>query len=540
VSKGTLGFKFITANHSRDNLLRDALSVAPHTCVVVDDPVAAQALIERGVRVIYRRSDDDHAQDKFDAVEFVNDLHGDAPSGALLYLGNEPGRGDLVKLSAWTMEALDQCDRIGRKGVIFNIETGVPEPSDWQGLRAMLARAKRGGHVLGVHEYFDKKSMDAISFRWHIGRAWQDTLGMDRPEILVTELGCAVDFDAYRGWRSVYGESIYADQLMQAAAWYASKGIAVCIFCLGGFDKWLSFDVQQRSETDKLMTWIKATNDLYPVAPLTPAPPPPPTPPTPPEGEIVRATVIYTHADIANVRREPSSPQSPIVKTLRVGDVVQYVNTVVDANGRGWYWLASPQGWVAASIIRFRRVEGSETNLIMLDVPFVNQTDGDANLRWNDCGPAAALIMRRFVEVRAGLRFARFVTVDRMIDATPLAMSDKPLARAAIRDFLDGMGVDAALASNLTIPTIRTQIERGQPVIALVAYGDIVPSDPFNGGHYVVVTGISDQYVYAHDPYKGGPNLQLPHALFDAALRNVVMVGASSTPYLGIVLVDVA
>lgn len=250
----SIGFVIQPQGVSLEPLIDAARIANGRTHVVIDEAKAVPAFQALGAQVIYRASKDDHAHEKFDAAQFVEELHAAAPAGALLHLGNEPGRNNLAQLNRWTLAALQACDRVGRKGVCFNFETGNPEPEQWAELADAMRYAYANGHVCGLHEYFDGHV--ARSAPWHVGR-FQNVyraFGQQAPRIMITELGCAVRYNPYDGWQTYHTQGSYADELEIAHRdYYAPFGIDALVYLLGYWDRSATFDARGQAEIFRRM-----------------------------------------------------------------------------------------------------------------------------------------------------------------------------------------------------------------------------------------------------------------------------------------------
>lgn len=274
--------------------------------------------------VIYRHWPDDNAHRNTHPREFVRLLNQRAPHYAYLYLGNEPYAEQT--LADWTYEALDECDRLGRRGVILNFPTGNPEPAVWEVFRPVLRKARERGHLLGLHEYFD------VSWRkdypWHVGR-WERLLQLpaaELPEIVITELGCAVGMDAHRGylWGGRMTDESYAAELLDVAAYYRRFNISATVFCMGSeSDDWGTFSLRepaieiiskaQSQEKPPVYTWIDGTCVSVP-------------------GEFVNV-------------RAAASLKGQVVSQLAPGMDVQYSTQTEDSDGYRW----APVNWNGAT-----------------------------------------------------------------------------------------------------------------------------------------------------------------------------------------------
>lgn len=515
---GILGLNIKGQGQSADNVVAYQRRLKAHTNLVMDEPKLAAMLLSPDPdnkphpitsRVIYRRSGDDHAHTRFpNAAAFVRALHADAPTGCYLYLGNEPGRGSLGALANWTAAALNECDRLGRKGVVFNFETSNPMPDDWRVLEYVIRQAKNGGHLLGLHAYFDRKVEDRY-------RAVDNTLvplrvfGAGCPEIVITELGAAINMDPNNGYQGDISSEAYAAELVSCAAIYAQHGIACNIFMHGD---WSDFGIQN----DAVVTGaIASANKVYQkgIAVM--------------EG-FQHGVIAWLRSDVVNVR-SGHSIYTPVVKTLRQGDHVTYRATGIKQDSYTWTEISAPViGFVASEVCRIEPL--ADPPKVLLPVPYYSQLAADADDINNDCPEACTLMCIQYDRVRKGQRTMPLLTINMLVRQR----ADKPQVLAYITDLLVGFGVDARYARPITPDVIRKELDAGRPVIALVAYKHIF-QDAFTGGHYVVFVGYSDDGFTIHDPYKAGSNFYLSNAQADKALSETAAFAAFT--YQGVILV---
>jgi hypothetical protein len=269
----------------------------------------------------------------------VQKLHAEAPPGCLLHLGNEPGRGSLTLLDAWTVSALDECERLGRKATIFSFATGEPEPGEWALLRRSVLRAKMGGHWLNLHEYFDGHVERSVE--WHIGR-FKNALaafGADTPPIVIGELGCAVTYNPYAGWQSYLTAEQYAVELAKAQAVYAPFGIPACVFLWGPWDRTTTFDIRGERVIQDAIVRINSTMP-------TPSPVLPKPGTAQVQARLVGLPATYTFRYVRE-RPDITSAQSGLIQLEE--PVVYYP----DDTRNGWYYVQSRQrqeqrGWMYA------------------------------------------------------------------------------------------------------------------------------------------------------------------------------------------------
>lgn len=122
-----------------------------------------------------------------------------------------------------------------------------------------------------------------------------------------------------------------------------------------------------------------------------------------------------------------------------------------------------------------------------LEIDFVSQ---QGNATRNDCGAAC-------VAMCAG------VPVDKVLRAIDHP-KDKPLAFGDIGRALVAYRLQHEYIRPLHLPDMRRWLTAGHPIIALVGYGELPPSQravqSFDGAHFVVVAGFTVDGFLVHDP----------------------------------------
>lgn len=347
---------------------------ANYHLVMNNDLLVAQVQPYCRKGVIYRwHPNDDNAQDRTNATERVNELHAKAPPGALIYMGNEPN--PTQRLADWSMEALNRLEQLGRRGVFLNFSTGVPEPHDWPRFKPLLERIYDGGHILGLHEYFDRRVM--AHYPYHVGRFLRvfDMMGSRTPEIVITETGAAIGFDPFRGWAVTMVETEFADQLNAAATIWARYGINATIFAEGSYyDDWGSFVPSDRvinlvaEHNRKLSTYKAATPPPVVVDPKLPAT----------DDSRWEWMLAVPPAGFVNFRSTPAVTTSNKLGEIHSGTPIRIIRD--DAAGvregtKMWRPVSPPNGkigWVRDDVITVRPIEGK---------PFILNSPYGSNLR---------------------------------------------------------------------------------------------------------------------------------------------------------------
>lgn len=345
-TNGTLGLNIKGQGQSADNIVAYQIRLQAHTNLVMDEPKLAEMLLSPDPRdprrritnrVIYRRSGDDHAHTKWAAVDFVGQIHDQAPPGCLLYLGNEPGRGSLELLANWTISGMNAAYRLGRRAVILNFELLAPHRSDWETVLArVVLQAKDQGHLLGLHAYFDRRVADTYRAVQHTLLP-QEIFGANCPEITITELGAAIGMHPENGYQGDISSQAYGDELTECARIYAERGITAQVYMYG---PWFDFGIQ---DDETVKDALVAANQRYPVREVVVI-----------ADYKIGTVTATTDPNGANVR-EAATTASAIKGTLKQDTIVSYRPTGISANGYTWLQLAQPiAGFVAASVVTIK------------------------------------------------------------------------------------------------------------------------------------------------------------------------------------------
>jgi hypothetical protein len=193
-----------------------------------------------------------------------------------------------------TIAFADECRLLGWRGLVLNLSVGWPHndgadmPPRWDMYAGIEAAIKRGGHFLGLHEYW-KSTGVADGWGWYGGRAlkcpWQ-------VPIIIGECGYSYAVGrsgvptAEQGWQRHITDEAYASQIVdyhnRMAVDPRIKGL--CVFlCDYASPEWWSKDLEPAYDNVLVRKGQlnKPATSPIPVPP-TPTPPnPTPVPPTP-------------------------------------------------------------------------------------------------------------------------------------------------------------------------------------------------------------------------------------------------------------------
>jgi hypothetical protein len=287
---------------------------------------------------------------------------------------------------------------------------------------------------------------------------------------------------------------------------------------------------------------------------MTPFPHMHPAPLVPfPNLEVQPPMVIYPHPDTlgdptpgivsktvsvsgANVRSEPTVQKMNVVGTIQQGDRVVYRPKTFLNEEYTWKYLDTFKGWVSnvATIVP-STPETDQRPTKILSVPYVSQIDSNSDNRNNDCGIAAALMLCKFQLQQKAYGDIPLLTVDNLIQYTPLASKDAPISLSAIGSLLHLLGVSHIYTNQLTPAELRRQIDIGKPVFVLLNYKHIHPTQSTDMGHFLVVIGYNDNGFWLHDPYKLGRSVYVTEFALTNAMTK--LGNAASGTNMGFVLV---
>jgi hypothetical protein len=211
---------------------------------------------------------------------------------------NEPHVWEDGGREAATLANIAYCDELaaqGWKGLVLNLSVGWPRnmgpdlPPRWDEFPGLEAAIKRGGHTLGLHEYWPETG-PANSWGWLAGRALKCTwnvpiiIGECSMSYAVTRTGIPT---AQQGWRLHISPEVFAAQIVEYHNRMAvdSRIKGLCLFlCDYANREWEGKDIEPAYPqilNRKGLLKQPATGPA-PVPPNpTPPVPPNPTPPTP-------------------------------------------------------------------------------------------------------------------------------------------------------------------------------------------------------------------------------------------------------------------
>jgi len=529
--------------HTPDDLL---LKLNPQVIVTVGTYEHADAINKHLARVRHLKAllpnalvavrwwKDDNILDRFSPIEYAQSFFPLHVPGTLLMVGNEDNPNIFADTVRKHIEVMRLATDAGVAIGTCCTSTGNPRRDQYD-LLAPLFVAMHEARLRGVVHWWRPNAYfvpgDSNAMRDHLLRHYDEGLraarlaGVPMPPMFLGELGAVKAYtEPEAGYRMIsnFGENEYTNYLLSNPLPFPA---ALYCWGVGVYDeRWQHFAASEgliRQFAARLPRTSKSAYEEW----------------REPAMSLTEGVITSTKANVVNVRRTAST-QSTVLWELRVGSTVRYDPTIFEG---GAYrvggntvntWYALDEGYVAAGVVTIETVGDTPDHPIRkLDVPFVSQLGPDANRTNNDCGIACVLMLIQFCLKAAGLRPMKALTVDRLIEDTPLALADKPQGLTVLTGLLDTYGVDAQITRPLTPDAIIKQIDARKPVLALVNYQQI-GGEAF--GHYVVVHGYGERGFYLHDPYHKGSDTYVSRESLDEALTNTS--GFAAFPYQGVTL----
>lgn len=155
----------------------------------------------------------------------------------------------------------------------------------------------------------------------------------------------------------------------------------------------------------------------------------------------------------------------------------------------------------------------------ILKVVYVSQKDSvTAGYSFNDCGPACIAMMAQTI--------GKDVSVDQVYRDSGIT-SRGPLWVSTVQSAGNKYGLKLERHDRSTdarLSALQTWIDEGRPALVLVDYKPVMRAglheSYIGGGHFALVVGYDDNYVYIHDPYwngDGGAYRKWPIPVFNEA-----------------------
>lgn len=144
--------------------------------------------------------------------------------------------------------------------------------------------------------------------------------------------------------------------------------------------------------------------------------------------------------------------------------------------------------------------------MIQLQIPYRSQwNEQDANDYDSDCGPTCVAMVLNYHGIAStpNQLYASYLTYKKKTEFT----NTNEIILLLKKHGLD-VGYRQASSRQEAMRKLKLNVDAGRQMIALVNYRpwrqvSVIGSNLFNGGHFVVVTGYDDQFVYIHDPLFG-------------------------------------
>jgi hypothetical protein len=137
----------------------------------------------------------------------------------------------------------------------------------------------------------------------------------------------------------------------------------------------------------------------------------------------------------------------------------------------------------------------------LLNIEYKSQSDSDAGLSRQDCGPACVAML-----INAQTPLGQPVTTDAVFRRTG-APAEGYISVAQIMRAAESYQAALEFRKDCTLGQLRGWIDAARPPIALVHYGAFSEANngaatqsSFRGPHFVLVVGYDDQNIIVHDP----------------------------------------
>lgn len=236
---------------------------------------------------------------------------------------------------------------------------------------------------------------------------------------------------------------------------------------------------------------------------------------------IVRSLTVRSAPDL--------SPQARTGNFLRYGDEITVEADAWQAND-GYMWWRHSLGWSAEATLngtqRYlqdltpqipRARPGGQPatppvtgpvekpvelppGKVWLRVPYHSQEDQDARWAGADCGPTCIRMLIGWDALRRG-RPDPNISVDEVSQKTGMGRYRFSFPRQLVTVGAR-YGLKLVETRSADMNRVIAELDAGRPVISLIRYGSIPGRQnvTFRGGHFVVVIGYDDHYIYLNDP----------------------------------------
>jgi uncharacterized protein YvpB len=204
---------------------------------------------------------------------------------------------------------------------------------------------------------------------------------------------------------------------------------------------------------------------------------------------------------------------------------LRYLDTAMDNLNAGITFLNSAAAQLQHTVDILTGMDSEPVLPHRLSVPWIGQNVKDCNtddFSNSDCGCAAVAMWLRYLK--------RVVTVDEVSVATGQPRGFTYTLPAHLVTAAARYDLKITRALNLTFDKIKEQIDNANPLIVLVHYASLPKryDQNFKAGHWIVVTGYTDDAVIYNDPLwqdAQGENVTLAWAEFDKAMADCTLDG---------------
>lgn len=509
--------------YSADNMLQLTREMGSNIALVRNSPKVISMMKSVGIKTIYREAGDDPigqplAQNPY---EFAAKRIAHAPDADYYHMTNEEGFSP--KLDTFNLQAASVLTANHETGIFYNASTNQ-HPDLWRASKSAIMQLHDMKQEIGIHIYLDGEHDEGALEPYRLLLSW----GI---QPFVTEFSwIKTIFDGEVGPRILSDEE-YIRWLSQIVSRYPELKKAP-LFNFSA-DIWPEDEDGHREgfgfyDKPSVIRTLALLNTIYKVEETMTAIPSRESLGEPIEGYIDSVPSLYV-----NIRQEPD-PASMDIGDLHKNDRVIYRPKVFPNKSFSWYALEEPiVGWFA-NIAKVKS-DSPQIPRISQDIPYISQSDSQANKFRNDCGIASLLMAIRFWMTQQGLGVATLPTVDDLSIHTPLAYKDYYLTFQDMIILANSLGYNLQVVQGMNLDKIAEYLRNGVAPIILVSYSVFNPGHG-DFTHFCVPRAYNDQVFWVNDPYLGGENYQITHSNLDHALADVTRL--FNQKYQGLVITN--
>lgn len=225
-----------------------------------------------------------------------------------------------------------------------------------------------------------------------------------------------------------------------------------------------------------------------------------------PDQADLRLAVAAGMGSAVNVRAAPTMDAAVIGSLSTKGAVLKLGQTVISG---GWRQMVMNGllGYVSAPDIDFEWFRP-----IQLDIPFATQQDNSVH---NDCGAASVRMLALFYHGSAP-------SIEAIAAAT--GTTNKLTTATDLVNMGHYCSLSLETSYQLSLVVHYRSLIQYMPAIPLVDYGCFAPQPyAYDGGHWLVTTGMDATHMILNDPLQYSPNWRAPLDQFTQSLNSYLV-----------------